>query len=330
MNYRHRIALKIDHRRGLHRILAFVPFLVADIQQRVVTNAHSHLKEVSLYLKTDPPSAYNVTSLVKSKRLNYPHNCLYLDLAEDIKGKGLEAIGISFAFHSFTSVGEEEASAEIVVEERQRMLYRDDMENKKNFRGPIIENKIGKDETKRMNKFMLSLEQDIYVEEDKAIGCKKYDITSFNDCDEDAMQNWVVNKHDFLPFFMAKEQTNSTAGPIEVDFNCSLWKEEYAMFLGYRRSSCPIPCTKTIIDVKHLATEEAYDHTIIFMFSESLMVTTHSFPDMSLVEDLASVGGSMGLWLGLGVLQLLQLVVKNLFAVCTRVTKTTGQVDIEA
>ena len=95
-------------------------------------------------MKTDPPSAYNVTSLVKSKRLNYPHNCLYLDLAEDIKGKGLEAIGISFAFHSFTSVGEEEASAEIVVEERQRMLYRDDMENKKNFRGPIIENKIGK------------------------------------------------------------------------------------------------------------------------------------------------------------------------------------------
>ena len=129
---------------------------------------------------------------------------------------------------------------------------------------------------------------------------------------------------------MAKEQTNSTTGPIEVDFNCSLWKEEYAMFLGYRRSSCPIPCAKTIIDVKHLATEEAYDHTIIFMFSESLMVTKHSFPELSLVEDLVSVGGSMGLWLGLGVLQLLQLVVKNLFAVCTRVTKTTGQVEIEA
>ena len=83
-------------------------------------------------------------------------------------------------------------------------------------------------------------------------------------------------------------------------------------------------------DHLHLATEKDYDHTIIFMFSEGLMVETHSFPDMSLVEDLASVGGSMGLWLGLGVLQLLQLVVKNLFAVCTRVTKTTGQVEIEA
>ena len=42
------------------------------------------------------------------------------------------------------------------------------------------------------------------------------------------------------------------------------------------------------------------------------MVTYNYYPEFSLVEALASLGGSLGLWLGLGVLQLLQLLLTTL------------------
>ena len=312
--------------------LGFIWFhLLADIQERVVTDAHSRLRDVFLYLRTDPPSHHNVTHLVKSERLSFPHNCLHLDLVEEIAEKNLKVIGIGFTFYSFPTKDGEAALAEILVEEREKMLYRESLEAKKNFWGPKIEHGIGISDPKKVNKYVLSFEQDIYVEEDQDIGCKKYPwkgLNSFNDCDEDYMQSWVTNKHNFLPFFMAKEETNGTVGPIEVGFNCSLWEGEYTMFLGYKKSFCPMPCTRTKMDVKHLLTDEDTHHRIEIMFSESLMVTRHSFPDASLAEGLASLGGSMGLWLGLGVLQLLQLVAKNVIVLFAKVTKT-NQVEIE-
>ena len=280
---------------------------------------------------TDPPTQHNVTHLVKSKRLSFPHNCLHLDLADEIRQRNLQAMGIGFTFYSFPITDGKVATAEILVEEREKMLYRESLEAKKNFWGPTIESRIGLTYPKKVNKFLLSVEQDVYVEEDQDIGCKNYPwkgLESFNDCDEDYMQNWVSKKYNFLPFFMAKEQTNATSGPIEVSFNCSFWEEEYTMFLGYKKSSCPMPCTRTKIDMKHLLTDEDDHHRIEIMFSESLMVTRHSFPDASLTEGLASLGGSMGLWLGLGVLQLLQLVTKNAILLFAKLTKT-NQVEIE-
>ena len=301
---------------------------VADIQDRVVSKAHSHLRDASLYLMTDPPSQLNVTHLVGSKRLSYPHNCLHLDLAEEIVRKELKAIGVGFTFYSFPTEDEEAASVEIVVVEREKMLYRDTIETKKNIWGPKIENGIGVTDPKKVNTYVVSFEQDIYVEEDQAIGCKNYPwkgLKSFNDCDEDSMEDWVTNKYNFLPFFMAKEQTNGSDGPIEVGFNCTHYEEEYTMFLGYKKTSCPMPCTQTKIDVKHLATDVDDHHRIEIMFSESMMVTRHSFPDPSLAEGLASLGGSLGLWLGLGVLQLLQLLTKNAIVLFAKVTKTNQE-----
>ena len=41
-----------------------------------------------------------------------------------------------------------------------------------------------------------------------------------------------------------------------------------------------------------------------FSFKQVVSVTEYFFPDFSFSEFLSSMGGAMGLWLGLGVLQL--------------------------
>ena len=159
--------------------------------------------------------------------------------------------------------------------------------------------------------------QNVFVEDDPSVQCKNYpfeDFDTFDDCDKEEMQSWVIDKYNFLPFFMAKEESNATAGPVEVDFNCHEFAapQAYAHYNGYIKSNCPRPCTQTQIKLNKLLTEKWPHPSVELMFSDKVMVTYNYYPEFSLVEALASLGGSLGLWLGLGVLQLLQLLLATL------------------
>ena len=48
--------------------------------------------------------------------------------------------------------------------------------------------------------------------------------------------------------------------------------------------------------------------SVELLFSDRVMVTTFYYPLFYTTDLLSSLGGSLGLWLGLGILQLLQVV----------------------
>ena len=175
---------------------------------------------------------------------------------------------------------------------------------------------------KLVHKYIVEFSQSVFVEEDASVRCKNYpseDFDTFDDCDKEMMQSWVIDKYNFLPFFMAKEESNATAGPVEVDFNCHE-VQAYAHYNGYIKSTCPRPCTQTQIKLNKLVTEKWSQTMVEVMFSDKVMVTYNYYPEFSLVEALASLGGSLGLWLGLGVLQLLQLLLATLVSLVDSLT----------
>ena len=77
-------------------------------------------------------------------------------------------------------------------------------------------------------------------------------------------------------------------------------------------TGCPPPCTSTYVKTVY-SDEKIYEETatgssrIDIVFSETVNTRINDFPSFSFAKFLASFGGSFGLWLGLGVLQILQL-----------------------
>ena len=81
------------------------------------------------------------------------------------------------------------------------------------------------------------------------------------------------------------------------------------LLLGRTLSDCHIPCTKT--SIKIVANDERYVNfhwpTIAIDFARTITVSKHEFPKFNVVNFLSAIGGSMGFWLGLGVIQTLEL-----------------------
>ena len=274
-----------------------------------MSDAHTLLKSITvLGSQREGRFDLDVTRFAKSKRLSYPHNCLTLDLTGALTPEQFHrADMIVFYFNS-----DKDSSVEIAIEDRLSALERDNPEAKCGFLGPVIEHKL---DSKAFTKYAVEFAQSVFVEEDPSIGCKVYPwegFSSFDECDQEFMQDWVINKYNFLPFYMAKVESNATVGPVQVDFNCheNTSPEAYAHYNGYIKSACPIPCTQTQIKLNMLTTENWEGQPAVeLIMSDKVMVTYNYYPEFSPVEALASLGGSLGLWLGLGVLQLLQLIV---------------------
>ena len=73
---------------------------------------------------------------------------------------------------------------------------------------------------------------------------------------------------------------------------------------------CPLPCTETL--VKTVFMNEFYKSSnqrnvsrIDIVFYHKVDMTIRDFPTFNFASFLASLGGTLGLWLGLGILQLI-------------------------
>ena len=132
---------------------------------------------------------------------------------------------------------------------------------------------------------------------------------TYDDCDKQFIQRFLEKNcpNGFVPIWATENRSEVTK---HADVRA---KFEYVfadVLTGTKKSDCPAPCLSTMITSVFIDEKIVMSNNsrIDIAFYENVYTTDHDFPIFSLAQFLASLGGTLGLWLGLGVIQTLNLI----------------------
>ena len=160
--------------------------------------------------------------------------------------------------------------------------------------------------------FVIKLKENIYVEEDISKNCVKYphgDYENYNACDEAFLAS--VIPPGLVPIWTGEWIGNATTNLFIENITSSRY--DYGDLAdGTQKSHCPLPCSTISIESRLLAKKMSkFNNSIINLtFSQEMLVTKTQFLKFIFTNFLSDLGGSMGLWLGIGLLQVMEVTIK--------------------
>ena len=131
---------------------------------------------------------------------NYPHNCYTLDISDHTKGKLIQTI-----YFYFRSPNRE--TVQILVEGKGIVTRRDVYDNMLLASGDAIETRPGS-----LTKYVLKINQKVYVEEDKSKNCRNYpneDFENYAACDDHYMKS-LCDEARLSPIWLADDLNDVT------------------------------------------------------------------------------------------------------------------------
>ena len=149
-----------------------------------------------------------------------------------------------------------------------------------------------------------------FVEKDTTKNCKIYpneDFESYKECDDEFIKEAYKEFNGTLPAWMNLSQSNVQSEINIKNYNSSMFLN---IFNGVTLSDCQQPCTTSSVVsrlVRHWEREENAWSMIDLVPSSTVTVQRTDFVSPPASSLLSEFGGAMGLWLGLGMVQLVQI-----------------------
>ena len=153
------------------------------------------------------------------------------------------------------------------------------------------------------------LEQTRFPEEDDSQNCVNYptgEFENYQSCDDSFQKEYLQRRTPYKPFWAFGELSNEEPNHLYLP---SVHMPVNLVYTGATRSPCPLPCTTSLAKTR-LRFDKVSDggtlNWIVFYLPEEVRVTETLFKDTSIGQILSDIGGTLGLWMGLGIFQLFQ------------------------
>ena len=165
--------------------------------------------------------------------------------------------------------------------------------------------------------YAVQFHQNVFVEGDPSKDCTEYPNTHFEsyaECDSDFVEKFLERNFPkgFLPVWATEDLANVTE-LMYLNGKVSQMQLTALMDLvaGTALPDCRPPCKSTeiktvFVDEKNVAGDKS---KIDIAFSNFVSIKRTDFPKFKLASFVSILGGSMGFWLGLGVVQILELLI---------------------
>ena len=282
--------------------------------QRLISSSNGHIiRSINIKFWNKQKIVIPNESL-KLLQLNHPNNCFTLDLIDELGHVDLKNIkNIDFYFYQDPNF-----DVEVVMEDRLRSVNR--AQTFHHFENAGSRLKLNLKENKHLY-FAAEFKQNSFVEDDPLKECRNYpndEFDSYSQCDKKFVET-VFEKYfppGFMPVWATDDVEKVTTSFFVGEYNDLKALYSYGwysdMIFGSGVSECLLPCKSTEIKTVFLSEKSkgasANRSKIAITFFNTVKVSITDFPKFSLTEFLSSLGGQMGLWLGLGVVQTLDTV----------------------
>ena len=163
----------------------------------------------------------------------------------------------------------------------------------------------------------MKLKENRFIEEDESKNCVNYawkDFKNYADCDNEYVRSALPK--DLSPIWAAYSFDNVTERWLFKAKPGYTLPDYYSDLLdGTQPSDCPLPCSTISVDSRLLGHSNGVNSSMIDLtFNPTVLVTSTDFIQCTFATFLADMGGSMGLWLGLGLLQAVEILAQYLSA----------------
>jgi hypothetical protein len=250
----------------------------------------------------------NISNAISATQLYYPENVIIIDISREFTRKKINLI--AFAFRNLTDFGV--TKVEVVpwdtnlVSNRPMSMLSPFLEGHAKLEPKVIF-------TERH--YNVELEQMAFLDCDSC-ECADYptkQFTTFGHCDLQFQRERLraLVPEDYLPPWL--EPDTASQLPMLVPSAVSVQQWVWMLYAGVTPTSCRLPCTTTTVRTKFKFEKRTADWAdginggvdwVVLTLPESLRRTETRRLPFSLGRLLSTLGGSLGLWLGLGLLQL--------------------------